>query len=412
MGNTAQKQKKNAKFNVNRFKKTKIKSQPLTKETICLIVSYWVRVCTLSEISYQHITSNVIINNIYDYSQPVYFMEIAQRILSIAHFTPKQVETYKDNKAQNMQSFIAAPDILRLCDDIETVLSKEDTLLRLNTNKNTNQNVIIFGDIRGDLFSLLHHFNSIRKEQAMDIISKIQKHNDIYLFLASYVCRGKYSIECICLLYCLKLMFPTNIYLLRGNKEDPSINRIYGFYDELKKCYPKQQGGSQPKTSKTCGIRLWKRMNETFRWMSLCAVINDKWFAVHGGLSPELPDINVLNTDVYCKPLDVGDTGVVCDLLWCDPEQIEGWGEQDKGVSYTFGPDVIEKWLQNNKLEMIIRAHQIVEDGFEWFAGRQLLILFSSVDFMNEFDNDGAIMIVDSDMQFYFNVLKSTKRKK
>eukprot|EP01083_Nonionella_stella_P037017 100957_1 len=405
MGNTAQKQKKNAKFNINRFKKNKIKAQPLTKEIICLIVSYWVRICRLSEISYQHITSNVIINSIHDYSQPVYFIEIAKRILSIAHFKPKQVETYTDNKAQNMQSFIPAPDIMRLCDDIEAVLSNEDTLLRLNTN--TNQNVIIFGDIRGDLFSLLNHFNSVRKEKGMDIISKIQKHNDIYLFLASYVCRGKYSIECICLLYCLKLMFPNNIYLLRGFKECPSMNRIYGFYDELKRCYPKQEG----KSSKTHWVHLWKGMNETFRWMSLCAVINDKWFAVHGGLSPFLPDINVLNKE-YCKPLDVGDTGVVCDLLWCDPEQIEGWGEQDKGVSYTFGPDVIEKWLQNNKLEMIIRAHQIVEDGFEWFAGRQLLILFSSMNYCGEFENDGAIMIVDSDMQFHFNVLKSTKRNK
>lgn len=79
------------------------------------------------------------------------------------------------------------------------------------------------------------------------------------------------------------------------------------------------------------------------------------------------------------RPTDVPDTGLLCDLLWSDPDKdVQGWGENDRGVSFTFGPDVVAKFLNRHDLDLICRAHQVVEDGYEFFAKRQLVTLFSA----------------------------------
>ena len=65
------------------------------------------------------------------------------------------------------------------------------------------------------------------------------------------------------------------------------------------------------------------------------------------------------------------ENGLLCDLLWSDPEKAQSsWGENDRGVSYTFGEAVIKQFLKKNDIDLICRAHQVVEDGYEFFCGR------------------------------------------
>ena len=76
----------------------------------------------------------------------------------------------------------------------------------------------------------------------------------------------------------------------------------------------------------------------------------------------------------FDRPLEVPDTGLLCDTLWSDPDKdITGWAENDRGVSFTFGADVVSKFLERNDLDLIVRAHQVVEDGYEFFGDRTLL---------------------------------------
>ena len=97
--------------------------------------------------------------------------------------------------------------------------------------------------------------------------------------------------------------------------------------------------------------------------------------------------------------------GLLCDLLWSDPDKdITGWSENDRGVSFTFGPDVVARFLQKHDMDLICRAHQVVEDGYEFFAKRQLVTLFSAPNYCGEFDNAGAMMSVDESLMCSFQV--------
>lgn len=91
--------------------------------------------------------------------------------------------------------------------------------------------------------------------------------------------------------------------------------------------------------------------------------------------------------------------------MWSDPDKdITGWSENDRGVSFTFGPDVVSRFLQKHDMDLICRAHQVVEDGYEFFSKRQLVTLFSAPNYCGEFDNAGAMMSVDESLLCSFQV--------
>jgi len=207
-----------------------------------------------------------------------------------------------------------------------------------------------------------------------------------YLFLGDYIDRGKQSLETVCLLLAYKIKFPENFFLLRGNHECASINRIYGFYDECKRRHT---------------IKLWKVFTDCFNCLPIAALIDDKILCMHGGLSPELNKIESIKNIV--RPTDVPDTGLLCDLLWSDPDkEVHEWGENDRGVSFTFGEDVVNKFANRNDIDLICRAHQVVEDGYEFFCRRQLVTLFSAPNYCGEFDNSGAMMSIDENLMCSF----------
>jgi serine/threonine-protein phosphatase PP1 catalytic subunit len=84
----------------------------------------------------------------------------------------------------------------------------------------------------------------------------------------------------------------------------------------------------------------------------------------------------------------------------------QGWGENDRGVSFTFGGDVVRQFLRRHDLDLVVRAHQVVEDGYEFFAGRELVTVFSAPNYCGEFDNAGAMMTVDDTLMCSFQILK------
>jgi len=267
---------------------------------------------------------------------------IAQRLLSLRGSPPGTLANLTEN------------EIKLLCQRVRPILLAQPMLLELEAP------LKICGDIHGQFTDLLRLFEYGGFPPESN-----------YLFLGDYVDRGKQSLETVCLLICYKIMYPENFFILRGNHESAGINRIYGFYDECKRRY---------------SIRLWKVFSDVFNCLPVSAIVDEKILCMHGGLSPEMERLQQI-ADLH-RPCDVPDVGLMCDLLWSDPDTgVNGWAENDRGVSFVFGADVVAAFLEQHDLDLLVRAHQVVEDGYEFFAGRRLVTLFSAPNYCGEFDN-------------------------
>lgn len=140
---------------------------------------------------------------------------------------------------------------------------------------------------------------------------------------------------------------------------------------------------------------MWKTFTDCFNCLPVAAIVDEKIFCCHGGLSPELRSMDQIRQ--IERPAEVPDRGLMCDLLWADPDRtIEGWRPNTlRGVSFTFGADVVAEFLETHELGLVCRGHEIVEDGYEFFANRKLVTIFSVPNYCDVFDNAGAIMNVD-----------------
>ncbi|KAF3454542.1 hypothetical protein FNV43_RR04990 [Rhamnella rubrinervis] len=269
-------------------------------------------------------------------------------------------------------------EIRQLCVNARQVFLSQPVLLEVHAP------IRICGDVHGQYQDLLRLFEYGGYPPAAN-----------YLFLGDYVDRGKQSLETICLLLAYKIRYPDRVYLLRGNHEDAKINRIYGFYDECKRRF---------------NVRLWKIFTDCFNCLPVAALIDDKILCMHGGLSPELENLDQMRE--LPRPTEIPDNGLLCDILWSDPDtNVEGWADSDRGVSYVFGAEIVAEFLDKNDLDLICRGHQVVEDGYEFFAKRRLVTIFSAPNYGGEFDNAGALLSVDEALVCSFEILKPVENR-
>ena len=236
-------------------------------------------------------------------------------------------------------------EITAICTAARELFLNQPALLELSAP------VKIVGDIHGQYTDLIRLFEMCGFPP-----------NSNYLFLGDYVDRGKQSLETILLLFCYKLKFPENFFMLRGNHECANVTRVYGFYDECKR---------------RCNIKIWKTFVDTFNCLPIASIVAGKIFCVHGGLSPNLAHMDDIRQ--IARPTDVPDYGLLNDLLWSDPADMEtDWEANERGVSYCFGKKVIMKFLQDHDFDLVCRAHMVVEDGYEFFQDRILVTVFSA----------------------------------
>lgn len=197
-----------------------------------------------------------------------------------------------------------------------------------------------------------------------------------YLFLGDYVDRGRQSLEVICLLICFKVLFPDNFFILRGNHEVSSINRQYGFYDECRRRY---------------SVKLWKSFSDVFGTLPLAALVEGRIFCMHGGI-PNIshhPRFRMEDIDRIARPLpeiaiDLSEIPPIeTDLLWADPvppldpQRPSVKLDQDgysfnavRSVSHFFGRVVLQEFLEKFHLDLIVRAHEVVQDGYAFFGSK------------------------------------------
>ncbi|KAJ6417054.1 hypothetical protein OIU84_002864 [Salix udensis] len=152
--------------------------------------------------------------------------------------------------------------------------------------------------------------------------------------------------------------YPDRITLIRGNHESRQITQVYGFYDECLRKY-----GS---------VNVWRYCTDIFDYLSLSALIENKVFSVHGGLSPAISTLDQIRT--IDRKQEVPHDGAMCDLLWSDPEDIvDGWGLSPRGAGFLFGSSVVASFTHSNNIDYICRAHQLVMEGYKWMFRNQIV---------------------------------------
>jgi len=304
-----------------------------------------------------------------------------------------QPTTWQPDPDQN-RFLLHAMEVTQLCDQVLEVLKSQDMVLKLRAP------IKVYGDIHGQFLDLMRLFARYKAPTDGD-------NGDIdsmdYLFLGDFVDRGKFSLETVCLLFALKVRYPTQIHLIRGNHEDPTINAIYGFRDEC--CRRLKE---EPEDPDSC----WNKFNRVFEWLPVGAIIEEKILCLHGGIGGS---VNVVSEiDAMQRPLHVAQIPQtpfeqrITDLLWSDPSD----NDAVKGVTLNetrdpdgtgrivkFGPDRVEEFLKKNyPLTMIIRAHECVMDGFERFANGNLITVFSATDYCGHHKNAGALLFLRRDL--------------
>ena len=266
-------------------------------------------------------------------------------------------------------------ELYEVCEKAKEILFEESNVQPVNGP------VIVCGDIHGQFFDLLELFR---------IGGDITKNN--YIFIGDFVDRGYHSIETFSFLLCLKVRYPHKITLLRGNHESRQITSVYGFYEEIIRKY----GHSLP----------WKVFTEVFDYLPLGALVEGSVLCIHGGLSPELKTLDQIR--LIDRKMEIPHAGPYSDIMWSDPEDIKGWQASTRGAGYLFGSEPTNDFCRINGLDLICRAHQLVQEGYKyWFDNQNLVTVWSAPNYCYRCGNVAAIVEIKENLERDFRIFNA-----
>ncbi|XP_048327991.2 serine/threonine-protein phosphatase 5 isoform X1 [Ziziphus jujuba] len=273
-------------------------------------------------------------------------------------FVKKMMEDFKNEKCIHkryaFQIVLQTRELLRALPSL------------VDINVPEGKHFTVCGDVHGQFYDLLNIFE----------LNGLPSEENPYLFNGDFVDRGSFSLEVILTLFAFKCMSPSAMYLARGNHESKSMNKIYGFEGEVRS-----------KLNETF-VELFA---EVFCCLPLAHVINEKIFVVHGGLfsvdGVKLSDIRAI--DRFCEPPE---EGLMCELLWSDPQPNLGRGPSKRGVGLAFGADVTKRFLQENNLDLVVRSHEVKDEGYEIEHDGKLITVFSAPNYCDQMGNKGAFI--------------------
>ncbi|KAF2154713.1 serine/threonine-protein phosphatase-like protein 5 [Myriangium duriaei CBS 260.36] len=259
---------------------------------------------------------------------------------------------------------------------VKDIVYEEATMVEMKVN--AGKKLTVCGDTHGQYFDLMEIFSRNGYPTA----------DHGYLFNGDFVDRGSWSCEIALLLYAYKWLRPDNFFLNRGNHETDDMNRMYGFEGECKAKYNE---------------RVFKLFSESFSALPLATLIGDKYLVLHGGLFSDdnvtLDDIRKLNRHNQRQP---GQSGLMMEMLWTDPQTMPGRGPSKRGVGLQFGPDVTKRFCEKNGLDAIIRSHEVRMDGWEAEHDSKCYTVFSAPNYCDSTGNKGAYINVESDYKLKF----------
>jgi serine/threonine-protein phosphatase 5 len=257
----------------------------------------------------------------------------------------------------------------------------------------------VCGDTHGQFYDLLNIFEK----------GGFPSETNPYLFNGDFVDRGSFSFETVFLLLTIKLACPTGLYMLRGNHETKNMNKIYGFEGEVHHKYD---------------TSVMNHFAAVFKWLPLAAVLSNKQgpsplsvFVVHGGLSTNIPAADVNEAGIGAITLEAiegiprgrepPESGLMADLLWSDPQSIKGRSPSKRGVGFSFGPDYTNAFLEKNNLQLVVRSHEVKDDGYVVEHEGKCITIFSAPNYCDQMGNKGAFIRFRENMKPNFTQFDS-----
>lgn len=302
-------------------------------------------------------------------------------------FIEDMIERFKNGKK------LAKKYVYQIIIAVMDIVKKEPTMVEVDVED--GQEITVCGDTHGkwkpcvrysarsltcagQYFDLMEIFRLAGKPT--------EKH--MFLFNGDFVDRGSWSTEIAILLYAYKWLYPDRFFLNRGNHETDDMNRMYGFEGECRAKYTE---------------RVFKLFSESFSALPLATLIGKKYFVLHGGLFSDdnisLDDVRKLDRFKQRQP---GQSGLMMEMLWTDPQTQPGRGPSKRGVGLQFGPDVTKRFCEANNLEAIIRSHEVRMEGYEVEHDGKCITVFSAPHYCDSTGNKGAFIKIGPDYKLKF----------
>jgi diadenosine tetraphosphatase ApaH/serine/threonine PP2A family protein phosphatase len=271
----------------------------------------------------------------------------------------------------NLSSVVQESKVVQSAGFIE-LLAETIELLRGESGRIGNQTVmeglvklepagkaLVIGDLHGDLDSLIDILKSSGFTQKM-AASK----DATLIFLGDYGDRGAHPTEVYYTILRLKLAFPEQVILLRGNHEGP----------EDMMASPHDLPLQFQVRFKENGRAVYSKVRELFACLYNAVLVEERYLMVHGGLSPEIATAQDLANANATHPAN----DILEDLLWSDPnDTVRNVLYSPRGAGKLFGKSVTEKVLQKLGVKILIRGHEPCQEGFKLNHNGKVLTLFS-----------------------------------
>ena len=271
-----------------------------------------------------------------------------------------------DNKKSLEEKYLDKINLLKMLLKAKSIFGEyQDALLDVKIPY--GKNITIVGDIHGQFYDLVHIFE----------INGFPDENNIYVFNGDYVDRGLFGVECLTTLISFKILYPNYVFMSRGNHEDKSINLRYGFKFEVLNKYD--------------SLEIFDCFCEFYKFLPLGHILNEEILVIHGGLfSRDGVTLDELK-NIY-RFTDVPMEGLMCELLWSDPYDGNGTIPSMRGAGVYFGPDVTAKFLKENNLKLLIRSHEVRDEGYSIETGGKCITVFSAPNYCDEAGNKGGLI--------------------
>ncbi|CAG4957194.1 unnamed protein product [Colias eurytheme] len=276
-------------------------------------------------------------------------------------FVTELMEYYKNQKKLHKKY------AYKILLDVKAYLQKQPSLVDITVGD--EDKFTICGDIHGQYYDLMNIFK----------LNGLPSESNPYLFNGDFVDRGSFSVECIFTLFSFKLLYPNHFFMSRGNHETVDMNRVYGFRGEVTYKYSSQMADL---------------FTEVYRWLPLAHCINTKVLVMHGGLFSK-DDITLDDIRKVERNKEPPEDGIMCELLWSDPQAACGRAASRRGVGCQFGPDVTAAFCERNGLAYIVRSHEVKNDGYEVAHYGKCITVFSAPNYCDAMGNLGAFITMN-----------------